>query len=385
MGVDFRGKGYVRRVRIGKRTIKEGEAVAVWDAYGRHEQIVGPCLIRLWWSTIRFLEHHSAGSEAYLRVQNRDGTIKHLRGPVAMFENPVYHSSVKVENAISIPDASSYIVVNRFVEGAKEATQRVIAGPFVFFPDPSDSVLIFAWTENGLGLLSGGGHVVTLRKTAAQKLKCNVRDSLGHSAEVTLELRVRITSLEPALHVADPVAECHGVTQAAVLQTLSKARFADPGASLDHAVRSAIASNELTEFLTSKLQQRASCEFLGLTVLGITPSPELDRICRKEDELAEAKMAEKLAMMSLEAASARQDREHALALAKEQHLLRLSAERECGARSCDDYQDKRRLAYFKELRALGIDMTKYVCSVGDNMDRHRGASPLPASGECLRL
>ena len=42
MGLDFRGGNYRRYIRFGKRTIKQGEAAAVWNMNGTQTEIIGP-------------------------------------------------------------------------------------------------------------------------------------------------------------------------------------------------------------------------------------------------------------------------------------------------------------------------------------------------------
>jgi len=66
MGIEFRGSHYKRDVHFGKRTVKEGEAVAVWDVNGIHTQIIGPRLVRLFFSTINFLDRRTASPTEYL-------------------------------------------------------------------------------------------------------------------------------------------------------------------------------------------------------------------------------------------------------------------------------------------------------------------------------
>ena len=77
MGLDFRDGKYKRSVNIGKRTVKDGEAAAVWDVNGRHTEIVGPKLVRLWWSQIRFLDRFTASPEQYLIVRNQFDSHRH--------------------------------------------------------------------------------------------------------------------------------------------------------------------------------------------------------------------------------------------------------------------------------------------------------------------
>jgi hypothetical protein len=100
MGVTFRTGGYIRFVRIGGRTIKDGEAAAVWNRSGTHSQIIGPRRVNLFYSTIRFLTRHKAESHQYLVVKNRNGEVDHMHGPEELYENPAYHDEVSVEDAI---------------------------------------------------------------------------------------------------------------------------------------------------------------------------------------------------------------------------------------------------------------------------------------------
>jgi len=379
MGIDFRGKGNTRRVRIGKRTVKDGEAVAVWDQYGTHRQVIGPALLRLWWSTIRFLEHHIAGSEEYLKVQKRDGTVEHVRGPAALFENPVYHRAVSVEKAIVVPDASSHIVVLHKSAGSSTgsgsqagsvATLRsIVSGPTIFFPEPTDTLHKFEWTNSGGGALSKDMFVLRLQKQVVSTLKFLVGDSNGHTATISLSLCAQVVGVEEALSVNDPVASCGALAQAVVLGALASCDFAEQGTSLHVAVQGSLSMDTVTEKLSKTLRTQAAVELISLTVTGVTPSGELEKIHRKEDDLASAKVAEQLAAMSLDAAVARQEQEQKLDRARQAHELALQAERHQAGGAHADLQDQRRIANLKELKKMNVDMTKYL------MSANRGPGP----------
>ena len=66
------GKEYSRDVTFGKRTIKEGECCVVWDRYGTQHLIVGPRLVHLFCSTIRFLNRIHAKVNEYLVCHPED-------------------------------------------------------------------------------------------------------------------------------------------------------------------------------------------------------------------------------------------------------------------------------------------------------------------------
>mmetsp|Transcript_60406 Transcript_60406/g.168792 ORF Transcript_60406/g.168792 Transcript_60406/m.168792 type:complete len:413 (-) Transcript_60406:82-1320(-) len=375
MGIEFRGKGYNRRVRIGKRTVKEGEACAVWDQYGKHTEVVGPSLVRLWWSTIRFLELHVAGADDYLRVRNRDGTVEHRRGPVTLFENPVYHFEVTVEQAISLPDGSSHLVVQREEadaaadggaqradRGVVGATRRIVTGPILFFPEPADLVHRFNWADGGAGTLSDDGRVLHLQRTFVRKIACKAWDANGHVMMVGVELRARLVGVEQALAVPDPMGACDALVKSRVLEALEGSRFVDQVMSLLATARTALTSTAFTQALAAAMRERAACQLVGLAVSGAKPSTELEKILRKEDEFAAANVQEQLAAMALDASMERQEREQKLEAVRQAHQLELAASRESAAQAHKDAEDQRRLAYFRHLKALNVDLTEYLCT-----------------------
>mmetsp|Transcript_14864 Transcript_14864/g.33857 ORF Transcript_14864/g.33857 Transcript_14864/m.33857 type:complete len:392 (+) Transcript_14864:96-1271(+) len=383
MGIDFRGKGYVRRVRFGKRTVKEGEAVAVWDENGRHRQIVGPKLVRLWFSTIRFLDNHIAGNGQYLRISKRDGTIEHRKGPTSLFENPVYHTSVSVEDALELRDSSSYLVVrketktNAASSSSSSATDATLAardvagisivqGPTLYFPEPSELVHTFAWSAKGAGASKSAGRVVSTSSGMAKSLPVEAQDANGRTAYVSIDWRAKLSSIDAALRVADPVAECDLYVRAFVLEVLSVAQFAEQGTSLLTLVRNAVESDRSMESLKAAVLSKAGCELIRVDVTDVKPSEELSALRKSEDQLSAARMQEQLAGMNLEASAKRLEREQQLEVKKQEHELQLAAREHEASLQRNQLDNQGKLAYMKELRALGVDMTKYLCAVASS-------------------
>ncbi len=100
MGRDFRNGSYQRYVRLGKRTVKDGEAAVIWNISGVSREVVGPRLVRLFYSNVRFLSRHVATRDQYLVVSHRSGETEHIQGPRSMFENPVKHTSIRVVDSL---------------------------------------------------------------------------------------------------------------------------------------------------------------------------------------------------------------------------------------------------------------------------------------------
>lgn len=137
------------RVRIGKRTVKQGEAVSVWDRRGNHQVVVGPCLLYLWFSVLRFLTRRTASASQQLHIENVDGTVEYLRGPCQIWECPgVIHKKIQVMDA-------TYLATNDDVCVVRQENSRleVMKGPQLFFPSPCQTLVSFPWRDNDVHVL----------------------------------------------------------------------------------------------------------------------------------------------------------------------------------------------------------------------------------------
>ena len=192
MGLDFRNGSYRRYVRLGKRTVKDGEAACVWYMDGTSKMIVGPALVRLFYANIRFLDRHSATSTQYLRIRFVDGHCEHVAGPISMYMNPVIHTKISTEPFIKLKSSKESVVVFSRVHmastllstsvtttaqsakakadielqsdvekpatsdqsafsGSSGLVRRVITGPHCFMPSTYDEVHTFEWSSNSIG------------------------------------------------------------------------------------------------------------------------------------------------------------------------------------------------------------------------------------------
>lgn len=146
---------------MGKRTVKDGEAMVVWNRSGVARQVTGPKLEYLYCSSIRFLNKHVAGPQEYLVVTKVDGRVEHLTGPTTLYQNPTIHQTVSVQSAISLNSAMECVVVYRQLpppllkteEGyvtpssaGQQIDQIIINGPTLVFPGVGDTVQTFHWS-----------------------------------------------------------------------------------------------------------------------------------------------------------------------------------------------------------------------------------------------
>ena len=108
----FRDAKYHKYATIGKRRVKEGECCSIWDRRGRVRNVIGPKLVRIFLSDVRFLDRFVADHSSYLEIVFRTGAKSHIRGPAAIFLDPVLHESIRVRPALSL-NAFEAVVVYR--------------------------------------------------------------------------------------------------------------------------------------------------------------------------------------------------------------------------------------------------------------------------------
>lgn len=214
MGLDFRDRNYRRYVTIGKRTVKDGEALLIWNRHGVTTEVVGPKLVYLYCSAIRFLSKYTAGPEEYLVVTKTDGRVEHLPGPVSLFENPTLHNSIKVKSAISLTSASECIVLHRQqpaplikteaglvapspISGGQQIERLYLQGPTLVFPGVGDSVLNFNWSSPLLSFEEKSPfHVLNTAKRQIKAKGCvSFRGENKIKGYVQLLLSLQITNV----------------------------------------------------------------------------------------------------------------------------------------------------------------------------------------------
>lgn len=144
---------------IGLRTIRQGQRAAIWDRLGRAKMVDGPRLVFLVGEQLQQLVQHAAGPSEYLVVRYKDGHKDHVRGPAAVWFDPVLHQEILVLPAISI-DANEALVVYRQEE--KDVKRRVVRGPELFVPAASEWLHQFSW--HGTEVAKGTGSMMLHRK-----------------------------------------------------------------------------------------------------------------------------------------------------------------------------------------------------------------------------
>jgi len=428
----FRDGQYYRHVRIGKRTVKDGEAAAIWSYDGTRKVIVGPQRVRLFFAHVRFLDRHVADQNQYLAVQYRDGRQEHHRGPKALFMDPCMHMSITTKDAFKLAANEALIVyreqqqldgsvatkaaaaaevdaikVDVGVPGTVQ--RRVVRGPAVFIPAAEEWVHEFSWhgslsERTGKGSKTGSpGDEKVPHALTFTKLRCmpdqmymsvkNVRTT--DDAQVTIHLMVffELKHVEMMLdQTNDPIGDFINAASADVMtfgaantyESLLQrtAQLSDVGSfpilggrmrqtgfeMLKIVYRGYSASETLQSMHDQAIAKRTKLKLEADTRSMEQAQQALELQCRQERSRAE---------MELEAATRRHQGE--LADLDHAQAVRHDAERERTALDAQRRKNDEQLRFNESLQKLGVDLTQYLCVTAQRPpDQHikvEGAAP----------
>jgi len=387
MGRNFRDSHYQRYVKFGKRTVKDGEAAVIWNMHGEAREVVGPRLVRLFYSNVRFLTRHVATRDQYLVISYRNGDTEHVQGPRAMFENPVDHISIKVASCFILPNANTSLVVyteNRrqravtaqgdgieFVEkdGREGIERSIITGPQKFMPEVNQTVHTFEW-DRDLNMLDTSERQWTLGIDIVSS------DSIKACATIVFSLAFPISGIERLLQSKNPFIEMQNALNADLsgygsqltwdeIQQIFRedirkketlTQFYERASTIGVEVRSILLKGlEADRTILAKIQAKLDAE----------TKFEQDRrlaLERQKMEVSQMEQRQKLEKNKLEAQNqliesqqllARKEKEHALAIQKEEDNAR-AFERE--------RRNKETLTFLKEMKDLGVNLDSFLAA-----------------------
>lgn len=423
MGILYRDSRTIKYVRVGKRTIKAGEAAAIWNMNGEHREVVGPRLVRLLYSTIRFLDRHIAGPNEYLVVTHIDGRIEHVRGPTAMFCNPVKHQSVVVKKGVvlaspleclvvyqqgkanttpleavpSINDAdlgaSKEVAFEKALQrkssniGSDHVSRRVMVGPTLFTPEVGEWMHKFVWTS----LESGKKEKETFSvlNTGARRWDVAIPFRTADSVKITarLSLEFRINSLPSLLDgCQDPIA---------ALQSLLKADLGEFGTLIrsddllttEARNKIAIQVGDLATY--KKLTDGAThmgINVVGLCLHGIDASEGMQKQynhaietkAKLEANRAIAAQKQEMADLELSNQQRRMENEQAISAGKIAHKLKMNAQQSDVAFAHDQRSNELALRFLQGLGECGVDLTAYLTSFAGQQATIKNLHQAPA-------
>lgn len=422
MGIDFRSGGYTRFVRIGGRTIKDGEAAAIWNRAGEHNQIIGPKRVLLFYSTIRFLTRYKAESDQYLKIQHRDGTVEHLRGPVQMYQNPSFHDAISVNDGIKLKENEVIqvshlpMLQNNDVAYNPDGTaigkdetlvvkksKRFVLGPTLFIPAEDEIVEQFEWSglpeELDFTSHHGGGSSMKFQMVQLHtKRVWSVRVPIGSEStkvHASLAITYKIDSIDKVTMHKDPCASICAALMGDIQELFSEDL---------PTVTTAAGFRSVQTTVTHKMSGSKSFpnlmgtgEAIGFSidsvqVLEVTPGKQMQKqltmeherelrinaqVANKESEIKfqELELEERRKKLENEVELSRKEAQMHAELAEEMHMQRIAAlnhEQEMAKmrqrEKLDAWKasDELVINFLGNLKELGVDMSKYLCTEAGN-------------------
>lgn len=426
MGITFRSGDYIQHVYIGGRTIKDGEAAAVWNRRGEHTQIVGPRRILLLHSTIRFLTRFKAEADQYLRINHRDGTVQHIQGPIQMYLNPSYHDKITVKDGIKLKENEVIQVshlpqldrseveynvdgtsVNKKVEEAAPLTKqskRFVAGPILFIPAEDELVEVFEWSglpkeiEDGMANLTWQPTekftTVELHTKRVWRSKVAI-GSQSTKVIASLAITYKIDSIAKVTLHKDPCASVCAALMGDIqdlFQQEDERKSAFSGSDFE-----VIQANVAWKLSGSKsfptlmgMGETIGFSIESVQVLDIAPGQKLQvqinaehkremqmkaQVSNKESEIQfqELELEDRRKKMENKVELSRKEAKLQADLAEELHLQEIAAlDHEYELHKRREQQkieswkagDDVVLGFLGNLKELGVDMSKFMCTVG---------------------
>ena len=390
------------------RTIRQGDRIAIWDQRGRVDYVDGPRRLLLIRKTVQPLKRYSVGADQYLAIEFADGHCEHLRGPAAIWFDPVEHKSVEVKQALPL-DSHEAIVVYRRTNG--EVTRRVERGPALFVPLEDEWLHEFRWhgadPQNPQQKVPLGLRFTKLRVIPDQTyhLVDDVRTSDDALLTVKLMIFFELADIEKMLQQThDPIADFINAVTADVIDFVGSRTF-------DVFKQDTEQLNDLESYLNLTMRaQRIGYQINKVVYRGYTAGKTLQSMhdgaietrtrlkleAETEDqaqELADLKLTREAARAAQRQAMETQQTEHAVRLKRlehDEHLRRQEAEQQAASDAIRrtnevdrehqreshrielEYQrvtDEQRAGYLATMREMQVDLTRYLVAQYQNPDR----------------
>jgi len=381
----------------GVTVVREGERVAVWDRRGGLRLIDGPRRVWVWGQQVEALTRYAAGTGEYLVITYRDGSREHLRGPAAVWGDPVAHAEIRTEKALAI-SANEAVVLYRQEAGA--VSRRVVRGPALYMPGVNEWLHAFSWH---------GADPRDPRRKAPNMLRFHklrvIPDQMyvdvpevrtADDALLTIKLMIffELTDIERMLdQTHDPVADFLNAVSADVIDFAAALRFE---AFKEHteALNALATYGQLVQrgarigYRINKVVYRgyhASDALQGMHDRAIETRTQL-RLEAETEEQAQAladlrlqREQERSARRQAMEAQEQRHRTHLEGLAHQEQLRRREAEQQQDAdgqrvRHAIEEQHQQamhreQLAFLRGMQGLKVDLTRYLVAQYQHPDR----------------
>jgi hypothetical protein len=382
---------------FGLTTIRRGQRVAAWNRRGEVQFVDGPKMFLALGKTIQPLKRLCAAPGEYLVVHYLDGRIEHVRGPAAIWFDPVEHASIDVQPCLVVNSHEAIVVYRR---DQSHVVRRVEHGPALFMPTADEWLHEFRWhgadPKRPDQKIPRGLQFTKLRIIPDQMYfdVASVRTSDDALLTIRLMVFFELKDVELMLdQTHDPIADFINALSADVIDfaaSLSFEQFKERTESL----------NDLATY--SQIVQRAERIGYKINKVVYRGYHASDRLQEMHDRAIESRtqlhleaetqrQAQELADMKLRCEAERAIEQRAMEQANVEHQNRLTqmkhdekmrqqrieleAELEAQRRHTEVSIEKRRSAnaeqlnLWQQMRTMQVDLTRYLVAQYQNPDR----------------
>jgi hypothetical protein len=379
-------------------TIRRGERVAVWNAGGEIRFVDGPKRLLLWRERVQPLRRHSAEPHQYLVVRFKDGRTEHVRGPAAIWFDPVQHETIAAEDAIPVDAHQALVIYGR--KAGEQVERRVLRGPALHMPAANEWLHEFCWhgadPVNPKRKVPGALQFTKLRVIPDQ-MYFDVRDvRTADDTLLVVQLMVffELVEIEQMLdQTHDPIADFINALSADVID------FA-VGRSFEDFKETTGQLNELAQYTNLVVRaERIGYRINKVVYRGYHASDKLqamhDEAIEKRTALKLAeeteRQAQDLADLKLDRDAGREIKRRELERTKSEHEQRLLQIQRDAARNMQELDHKQQLVhqredqladlehqrakqesrthFLREIQGLQVDLTRYLVARYQHPDR----------------
>lgn len=441
MGLTIRRGNYKKRVRLGKRTVKDGEAAVIWSNNGRLRQVIGPSMEYMWFSTIQFLDKFSANNNQYLFINYSNGRQEVCPGPITTYLNPVIHSNIEVREAVRLSSKNDVLVIykecrkvfvgnpvdvkvnnyttsdieefdqplvetstnemkgevelsskdedNDTALNQKNFSRRIVRGPIKVIPGVDEWIHKFVWSGHTTGQansVAAGANKFTILHTNVQRWHVDVDIKTRDNARLVANLcfSYHPTNIETLIDgVNDPIAYLWSGLQSDVVNLGYRFTSDEALHNTETTIQPALCS--LSSYPTLKERMRTvGFDFQEVIFRGMQASDELEKRvqmeAKRKAEIEAAGQRERLKRLELENMESRAASEHMMARKQMDHEIELATERAKSRLAETQAADEQRILFLKNLKELDVDITRYLCETHPNF-----IPPSPPKSESERV
>lgn len=380
------------------RTIRRGERIAVWNAKGDVRFVDGPQRLLLFREWAQPLKRYRAEPHEYLVVRFKDGREEHVRGPAAIWLDPVEHEEINTEDSIPV-DAHQALVVYRR-QADEGVTRKVLYGPAQYVPEANEWLHRFCWHGadpiNPKRKLPGALQFTKLRVIPDQ-MYFDVRDvRTADDALLVVQLMVffELTDIERMLdQTHDPIADFINALSADVIDFAA-------GRSFEEFKEATNKLSELTEYknlvgraerIGYRINKVVYRGYVASDKLQIMHDEAIERRTGLKLEAETERQAQELADLKLDREAERENKRRELQRVQTEHEQRVLQLQHDGSRERLELDHKQklghkrdmqladvehlhgeneeRLQFLRTIQGLQVDVTRYLVAQYQHPDR----------------